>query len=195
VPPPAADAAAKSDKAPAASPPPWTLSLAYRPSHPFHDTFAHGFALGLRRDLAGFALGFTTVASLPLSLEDAGTEIRLTRLSLRLEGLKRWLPHPGLQLALGVAASLGLDFRSTAQVPAPMIATGDAVTVTGAFGLLGQLEWAFSRHLGAMLGVGADVVPWRTKFVYEDGAEGGVVARLSWLDVWALVGFFTRFGA
>jgi hypothetical protein len=195
VAPPAATAKPKLDGAPATSAPPWTLSLAYRPSHPFHDTFAHGFALGVRRDLAGFALGFTAVGSLPLSLQDAGTEIRLTRLSLRLEGIKRWQPQPSLQLAFGLAASLGLDFRSTARVPAPMVATGDAVTLTGAFGLLGQLEWAFSRHLGAILGVGADLVPWRTKFVYKDGADEGVVARLSWLDVWALVGLFTRFGA
>jgi hypothetical protein len=76
-----------------------------------------------------------------------------------------------------------------------MIRTGDASTFSGGFGLSGQLEWQFSRSLGGLVGLGADAVPWRTRFVYEDGGKGGVVARLSWLDIWALVGFFTRFGA
>jgi hypothetical protein len=191
-------AAAKQDSAPSAPPAaarPWLLSLAYRPSRPFRSTFAHGFALGIRRDLAGFALGLSAIGTLPLTLTKAGTEIRLNRLQLRLETHKRWQPRPSLQLLLGVAAGLSIDFRSTEKVEAPMIRTGDASAFSGGFGLSGQLEWQFSRSLGGLVGLGADAVPWRTRFVYEDGGKGGVVARLSWLDIWALVGFFTRFGA
>jgi hypothetical protein len=191
-------AAAGQDKAPPPTPPqaprPWLLSFAYRPSRPFHGTFAHGLALGARRDLAGFALGLSAIGTFPIRLAQAGTEIHLNRLQLRLEGQKRWQVLPSLGLLLGVAASLSIDFRSTKQVQAPLVATGDSSTFSGGFGLLGQLEWQFSRPVGLLLGIGADAVPWRTRFIYQDGGEGGVVARLSWLDVWALVGFFTRFG-
>jgi hypothetical protein len=180
---------------PAAAGFPWTVALAYRPSRPFRTTFAHGLALGLRRDLLGFALGATLLGTLPFRIENAGTELRLTRLQLRLEAQKPWEVRPSLRLILGLAAGLSVDFRSTEQVEAPKVRTTDAATLSASFGLIGQLEWLFSTRVGAVLGVGADGVPWRTKFVYRDGAKTGVVARLSWLDVWALVGFFTRFGA
>jgi hypothetical protein len=174
--------------------PPWRVLLAYRPSRPFRSAFAHALALGVRRDLAGFALGLSGVGSLPLTLHKSSTEIRVSRLQLRLEGLKHWDVRPELRVALGVAAGLSVDFRSTRAVAADLMRTGDAVTFSGTFGLLAQLDWAFSRHVGATLALGADVVPWRTEFVYRDGVGGGRVARLSWLDIWALVGFFTRFG-
>jgi hypothetical protein len=174
--------------------PPWRVLLAYRPSRPFRSAFAHALALGVRRDLRGFALGLGIVGSLPLSLHKSSTEIRVNRLQLRLEGLKHWDLRPELRVALGVAAGLSVDFRSTRAVAADLMRTGDAVTFSGTFGLLAHLDWAFSQHVGAMLALGADVVPWRTEFVYRDGPDSGRVARLSWLDIWALVGFFTRFG-
>jgi hypothetical protein len=180
---------------PAIDEPGWRLLLAYRPSRPFRSTFAHALALGLRRDLSGFAFGATTIASLPLTVGRAGTEIRLNRLQLRLEGQKYWDVRPDLRFALGVAAGLSIDFRSTRKVAEDMVRTGNATTFSGSFGLLAQLDWLFSQRVGATLGLGADAVPWRTKFVYDDGAAGGQVARLSWLDIWGLVGFFTRFGA
>ncbi len=174
--------------------PPWQILLAYRASRPFRSAFAHAFALNVRRDLSGFALGLGALGSLPLTLRRGANEIRLNRLQLRLEGLKHWDVRPELRLALGVAAGLSVDFRSTRAVAADLMRTGDAATFSGSFGLLAQLDWAFSRHLGAALALGADGVPWRTEFVYQDAAGAGRVARLSWLDIWAFVGFFTRFG-
>jgi hypothetical protein len=175
--------------------PPWRLLLAYRPSRPFRTSFAHALALGVRRDLGGFALGATALGSLPFTIARADTEIRLNRLQLRLEGHKYWDVRPDLRLALGIAAGLSVDFRSTRKVAADMVRTGDTTTFSGSFGLLAQLDWLFSRRVGLTVALGADGVPWRTKFVYTDEGNGGQVARLSWLDIWALVGIFTRFGA
>jgi hypothetical protein len=182
---------------PTTAPPmrPWAVTVAYRPSLPFPKTFAHGFALGVRRDLSRFAVGLSGIGALPLSLSQDATEIRIHRLQIRLEGLMRFPLLSRLELALGLAASVGFDFRSTEKVAPSMVGTADATTVSGAFGLLGQLEWRFSDRVGTVLGLGADAVPWRTKFVYEDGQGGGVVARLSWLEAWALLGLSVRFGA
>jgi hypothetical protein len=170
------------------------LSLGYRPSRPFRSTFAHALGLGYRHELSGFALGGSVFGSLPLTVARKGTEIRLNRVQLRLEGHKYWDVRPDLRLALGVAAGLSIDLRSTRKVAEAMVRTEDAATFSGSFGLLAQLDWLFSERFGALLAMGADGVPWRTKFVYADGGNGGQVARLSWLDIWALVGFFTRFG-
>lgn len=193
--------ATKAVNQPTATPPPapvdqprWRIQLAYRPSRPFRSTFAHALALGLRRDLGGFALGASAVGSLPFTIARAGTEIRLNRLQLRLEAQKYWDVRADLRFALGIAAGVSVDFRSTRKVSEAMVRTGDATTFSGSFGLLAQLDWLFSERVGLAVGLGADGVPWRTKFVYTDGASGGQVARLSWLDIWALVGFFTRFG-
>lgn len=173
---------------------PWLLAFGYRPDRPFKSAWAHGFALAARRDLGGFALGLAASVALPVTATKADNRISLQRTQLRLEGLKQWIVVPRVRLALGLAASLALDRRSTERANEDYEATSPSMSPSGSFGLFAEAQFLFVPGVGGFVAGGADAVPWRTKFVVEDGMQQTTVATLSWLDPWVMVGLFTRFG-
>jgi hypothetical protein len=173
---------------------PWLLAFGYRPDRPLKSAWAHGFALTARRDLAGFALGLSASASLPVPLARADSRISLSRVQLRLEGLKQWSVSERTRLALGLAANLSFNRRSTERAGADREATAASTSVSGSFGLFAEAQWLFVPGVGGFVAGGADAVPWRTKFVLDDGDQETRLATLSWLDPWVMVGLFTRFG-
>lgn len=175
---------------------PWLIGLAYRASHPIQNPsrWAHSLSLTSRRDLAGFALGLQVNVSVPFSVAGDEARISLQRTQLRVEGLKWWEPTQRVRLALGVAASLLLDRRSTDSADESWTKSPATTLTSGSFGLLGELSFRFSRDVGGFLAAGADAVPWRTRFVTEDEGQQSTIARLFWLDPWLMVGLFTRFG-
>lgn len=173
---------------------PWLLGLGYRLTRPLKGTLTHGLGLGVRRDLAGFALGLHAAAALPASLSRNGTRITLQRTQLAIDALKQWQLTERLRLGLGIVARVAFDRRTTELPGESLLATQAAVHASGAFGLFLELQWLFARGVGGFVAGGADAVPWRTRFVVRDGTEQRSVARLSWLDPWCTVGLFTRFG-
>ena len=176
-------------------PGPWLLGLGYRPSHPLpHDDWAHALALAARRDLGGFALGLNLSAAFPLSISGDGVELALQRTELRVEGLKQWEVGRRVRLGLGVGASVVFDRRSTEQAGDQREATAATMRPSGGFGALAELQCLLSGHVGLLVAGGADGVPWRTRFVVDDGDTQTQIGRLFWLNPWLMVGLFTRFG-
>ncbi|HEX6240205.1 MAG TPA: hypothetical protein VFZ61_04910, partial [Polyangiales bacterium] len=171
------------------------LAVGYRPSHPLpRDEWAHALALAARRDLSSFALGLNLSAAFPLSITGDGVRLSLQRTELRLEGLKQWELGTRVRLGLGLAASVVFDRRSTEQAGEDRAATPAAMIPSGGFGALVELQCLFSRHVGGLVAGGADGVPWRTRFVVDDGDAQSQIGRLFWLNPWLMVGLFTRFG-
>lgn len=171
---------------------PWHAALGYRPSLPIRETVAHALALTVRRDVHRFALGASAHAAWPLTLANDAARVRVFRAGLRLEALRSVLLTQRFELLIGANAGFTLHTRTTKRVSSSLQANDGSTSVSGALGLLAELQARLSEHVGVSAAAGLEGVLWRTKFTYQSAAGERRVAALKMAEPWMILGFFAR---